>query len=151
VSLRLIESSLHIWPPEQHFLVGGQMDAFYTKGTDGLRFLEEGFVDEYDTINTHILFGRSGFKLNRVSWDKRLPLVHGVLEKAKRLAKRRIIFSDYHADSKQFKLRHLKPKAVVIDFVEKELAPTFKITEIAYSAGEGCPVRDLHIVADRVP
>lgn len=126
----------------------------YTKATHCNQFIENDF-DIFDTINTHILFGRSGFKLNRISFEKRLPLFKLVIDKSKKLALKRIIISDYHAEAQntegkcQFKLVHLKPKSVLIETAKELLFPEFEITNIVYSAGEGCPNRDIHIIADR--
>lgn len=141
---------MHVWPPEQSHLVGGQMDKPYTASTHAIKFL--GSEMKYDTVHIHILFGKAGFRPNkpplRDSFESRLPLFDKVMRKAKEVAKQRVIFSDYHEDSKQFKITNLKPKTVLIETVRKALEPEFEIVEIGFSAGEGCPNRDIHIISE---
>lgn len=128
------------------------MDKMYSGSTHAIKFFE--LDAKYDTVHIHILFGKAGFRPDkppiRDSFESRLPLFDKVMKKAKQIANKRIIFSDYHEESKQFKIKNLKPKSVVIDTVKNVLDSEFKIVEIGFSAGEGCSNRDIHIVADKI-
>jgi hypothetical protein len=126
-------------------MVGEPLDQIYTKSTHHLKFLD-GFNEHFDTIQTHNFFGRSGKKLIRTPFEKRLPVYRSVMLQIKQLCNKRVIVSDYHADALQFKLPHLKGKSTIIQATNELLKPEFKFIDIVYSAGEGCPNRDMHLI-----
>jgi hypothetical protein len=150
IQMCIVGTSMHIWSDTDASLLGSVVDRGWDTSTVATPWLAANYAHTFDTVILHIIFGKDLTSHLR-------PLVYQqehfaqLVQKASRVAARRVLIADFDRSSGQFdSVPDLPPRTAIVAAASANLRPAFKLVRDRDIGGQGHHSRNFVAIYDRV-
>lgn len=144
VSRYIKGKSLHIWSESDKNLIGSVYDEAFDKGIAALEFIDTEFVEIYDTIIFHLIFG----KTKKYNVEQNIKLFKKLLQKSS-AHNSRIIVTDHNKKNFEEYDFLIYPDEIQ-KIIEKSIGERYDISVKRYIPGDGLKDRNVIFVLDPI-